>query len=113
MLGQRIALAKKENFNPNRSAVIFPKAGFRGLKLSKYDERPKLGVIPKENVVCKCEKVTEYEVVDAIHRSLPIESTQAIRKRTRAGMGHWYLNFSPLLPFLFSHLSFPSVKATL
>merc|ERR1712146_825325 len=38
--------------------------------------------------ICKCEKVTEAEVVEAIRRSLPIDSTQAIRKRTRAGMGH-------------------------
>merc|ERR1712224_719770 len=42
----------------------------------------------KKNVVCKCEKVTEFEDVTAMHRSLPIDSTQAIRKRTRAGMGH-------------------------
>lgn len=26
--------------------------------------------------------------MDAIHRSLPCFSTQAVRKRTRAGMGH-------------------------
>jgi glycerol-3-phosphate dehydrogenase len=32
--------------------------------------------------------VTELEVVRALRRSLPIDSTQAIRKRTRAGMGH-------------------------
>merc|ERR1712167_171691 len=40
-----------------------------------------------ENVVCKCEKVTEAEIIDACHRSLPVDSTQAMRKRTRAGMG--------------------------
>jgi len=43
---------------------------------------------PRKNVVCKCEKVTEQEVVTALRRSLPIDSTQGIRKRTRAGMGH-------------------------
>ena len=42
----------------------------------------------KANVVCKCEKVTELEIVRAVRRSLPIDSSQAIRKRTRAGMGH-------------------------
>ena len=36
----------------------------------------------------RCEKVTELEVVRAMQRSLPIDSSQAIRKRTRAGMGH-------------------------
>lgn len=30
----------------------------------------------------------ELEVVRAVRRSLPIDSSQAIRKRTRAGMGH-------------------------
>ena len=32
--------------------------------------------------------MTELEVVRALRRSLPIDSTQGIRKRTRAGMGH-------------------------
>jgi glycerol-3-phosphate dehydrogenase len=39
-------------------------------------------------MICKCEKVTELEVVRAMRRSLPIDSTLAIQKRTRAGMGH-------------------------
>lgn len=87
-----IALLKKAgliakpnlNFNPNRAPIIIPKSGWKGIKagpVGKFTD-------PKENVVCKCEKVTEAEIVDAIHRSLPIDSTQAIRKRTRAGMGH-------------------------
>jgi NAD(P)H-nitrite reductase large subunit len=40
----------------------------------------------RTNVVCKCEKVTELKVVRAMRRRLPINSTQAIRKRTRAGI---------------------------
>jgi hypothetical protein len=46
-----------------------------------------LQVAPEANVVCKCEKVTEAEIVDSMRRSLPIDSTQGMRKRTRAGMG--------------------------
>ena len=46
---------------------------------------------PELNVVCRCELVTEGEIVDAIRRgkesSIKAETTQAIRKRTRAGMG--------------------------
>ena len=45
------------------------------------------GVAPEANVVCKCEKVTEAEVVAACARSLPVDSTQGMRKRNRAGMG--------------------------
>ena len=49
-------------------------------------------------MVCKCEKVTEAEVVDAVSRSLEVATTQAVRKRTRAGMGHCQAdpnNFNP------------------
>jgi len=82
-------------FNPNRAPIISPKKGMRGLKMGPVGKNDSNGtILPNEeermrtNVVCKCEKVTELEVVRAIRRSLPIDSTQAIRKRTRAGMGH-------------------------
>ena len=46
---------------------------------------------PQLNVICRCELVTEAEILDAIHRgkdsSIKVETTQAVRKRTRAGMG--------------------------
>lgn len=77
-------LKKNPNFNPNRNPLITPKDKFwKNLKvgpLGKFTD-------PKENVVCKCEKVTELEVIEACHRGISIDSTQAIRKRTRAGMG--------------------------
>jgi len=67
-------------FNPYRRPIIVPKKGWSGIKIDHED--------PKKNVVCKCEKVTEAEVVDAVNRSLIVDSSQAVRKRTRAGMGH-------------------------
>lgn len=87
MVGAHVSLKEKSNFNPERGAIVVPKVGFKGLKMSKFEERAK-NSNPRENVICKCEKVTEFEVVEALHRNLPIDSTQAIRKRTRAGMGH-------------------------
>lgn len=79
------------NFNPNRAPIITPKVGLRGLKMGppgKNDSDGKDEAAMAKNVICKCEKVTELEVVRALRRSLPIDSTQGIRKRTRAGMGH-------------------------
>ena len=73
-------------FNPVRAPIVVPKDGYKGLKMSKKDFWKVKD--PKQNVVCKCERVTEQEIIDACRRSLPIDSTQAIRKRTRAGMGH-------------------------
>jgi len=89
-----LAAQPDPSFNPKRSAVVVPKAGdelLGGVPLVYTpDEKTSVnpaGVAAEQNVVCKCEKVTEAEVVDACRRSLPIDSTQAIRKRTRAGMG--------------------------
>ena len=77
-----LAAPADPDFNPHRRPIIRPKSGWKGgLSL-------KPGKGPQKHVVCKCELVTEAEIVDALHRPLPCESTQAVRKRTRAGMGH-------------------------
>ena len=65
-----LKLEKNPKFNPIRAPIIVPKDGWKGIKAGPVG------------------KVTEAEVITALHRSLPIDSTQAIRKRTRAGMGH-------------------------
>ena len=64
--------------------ILSPKALQRLPKKTQVPERSSSD--PKRTN--KCEKVTEFEIVEALRRSLPIDSTQAIRKRTRAGMGH-------------------------
>mmetsp|Transcript_4155 Transcript_4155/g.6806 ORF Transcript_4155/g.6806 Transcript_4155/m.6806 type:complete len:233 (-) Transcript_4155:273-971(-) len=79
-----LAAESDPNFNPIRAPIIVPKDGWKGIRAGPVGKVTD----PKQNVVCKCEKVTEHEVVTALHRALPIDSTQGIRKRTRAGMGH-------------------------
>jgi L-2-hydroxyglutarate oxidase LhgO len=82
---------KNPAFRPNRAPIITPKNGMKGLKMGPVGKNDSDGVDMQtmaSNVVCKCEKVTELEVVRAMRRSLPIDSSQGIRKRTRAGMGH-------------------------
>lgn len=41
----------------------------------------------KSNIICKCEKVTEYEILKAIHSPLGARTVEAVKKRVRAGMG--------------------------
>ena len=45
------------------------------------------------NVVCRCELVTEGEIVDAIHRPLGATTLDGIKRRTRAGMGRCQAGF--------------------
>ena len=45
------------------------------------------------NVICRCEMVTEGEILDAIHRQLGATTTDGIKRRTRAGMGRCQSGF--------------------
>lgn len=39
------------------------------------------------HIVCRCEQVTEADVVNAIHGVVPATNMDAVKRRTRAGMG--------------------------
>ena len=45
------------------------------------------------NVVCRCELVTEGEILDAIHRPLGATTLDGVKRRTRAGMGRCQSGF--------------------
>jgi len=78
-------LTPKDDFNPYRKGIVVKKdSNFEG----SVDD-----IDPDKNIICRCEKVTESEIVDAIHRNIPINSTDAIKRRTRAGMGTCQGNF--------------------
>lgn len=39
------------------------------------------------HIVCRCEKISEGEIVEAIHRNTPAKTVGAIKRRLRPGMG--------------------------
>lgn len=39
------------------------------------------------NIICRCEHVTEAEIVEACHRPIPCTNTDMIKRRLRPGMG--------------------------
>lgn len=45
------------------------------------------------NVICRCEMVTEGEIMDAIHRTLGATTLDGVKRRTRAGMGRCQSGF--------------------
>lgn len=70
------------HFNPTRKGVVrFHELG-RDEQDALIRKNPKYG-----NIICRCETVTEGEIVDAIHRPIPARSLDAIKRRLRAGMG--------------------------
>ena len=45
------------------------------------------------NIVCRCESISEGEIIDAINRPLGARSLDGIKRRTRAGMGRCQAGF--------------------
>lgn len=73
---------KKENFDPIRPEPV----RFRHMST---EERAKL--IEKNKaygrIVCRCETITEGEILDAIHAPAGARDVDGVKRRTRAGMG--------------------------
>ena len=63
----------------------------RSKRFSEFDHREREELIQMNplygHIVCRCENASEGEIVDALHRGIPVNSIDAIKRRTRAGMG--------------------------
>lgn len=82
LVTKSLGLQSNPSFIPQRAAMIVPQnlTASNWSKLVKYN--PAYG-----NIVCRCEKVTEGEIIDAIHRPIPARSVDAVKRRCRPGMG--------------------------
>ncbi|MFW6036088.1 MAG: NAD(P)/FAD-dependent oxidoreductase [Halothermotrichaceae bacterium] len=65
-------------------------------------------------IICRCEKVTKGEIMDAIHRPVPARSVDAVKRRTRAGTGRCQGGFCgpQVLEILSEELNIPAVSVT-
>ncbi|MDU4960384.1 MAG: NAD(P)/FAD-dependent oxidoreductase [Sporomusaceae bacterium] len=74
-----LSLVKKAAFQSERPPVISKKpAGFTG-SVDAAD--------PRERIICRCEQVTEAEIIDCMRRGIAVGCVDAVKRRTRAGMG--------------------------
>jgi glycerol-3-phosphate dehydrogenase len=76
------SMEEKEGFNPYRKKPVVMSKLRVDEKKEIIEKNPQYG-----KIVCRCEQVTEGEVLDAIHATLPALNIDAIKRRTRAGMG--------------------------
>ena len=67
------------------------------------------------NVICRCENVTEAEIIEAIRRPLGSKSINGIKMRTRAGMGRCQGGFClpKIVPVLARELGIPMEEVRL
>ncbi len=79
---------EKKNFDPIRKGFLNPQ------KLS-FEERTELirNNPAYGQIICRCESVTEGEIVDAIHRVPGARSLDGVKRRVRAGMGRCQAGF--------------------
>ena len=70
------------SFNPIRKGIVRANE----LDLSSRDalirENPDYG-----EIVCRCEQISRGEVIDALHRSIPCDTLDGVKRRVRPGMG--------------------------
>lgn len=72
----------KDNFIKTRKGIVKFSEQSREKQDALIKENPLYG-----NVICRCETITEAEILDAIHRPLGAKSVDAVKRRVRAGMG--------------------------
>jgi glycerol-3-phosphate dehydrogenase len=75
-------LAPRPDFNPLRRPMIHFASLPKAEKAAWISRDPRFG-----RMVCRCESITEGEVVDAIHRNAGATTVDGVKRRVRPGMG--------------------------
>ncbi len=88
MVAEKLSLTKKENFKATRKGILHPDTLSIEERNELIKKQPAYG-----NIICRCEMITEGEILDAIHRPLGARSLDAVKRRTRAGMGRCQAGF--------------------
>ncbi|MDR3643478.1 MAG: NAD(P)/FAD-dependent oxidoreductase [Clostridia bacterium] len=81
LLGERLPLQKKAHFHGRQKVLRMAELSLEE-KNKVIRENPAYG-----RVVCRCECVSEGEIVDAIRRNAGARTVDGVKRRVRAGMG--------------------------
>ena len=102
-------LEKKTDFDPTRKGILDPKTLSLEERADLIRRQPAYG-----QIICRCESITEGEIIDAIHRVPGARSLDGVKRRTRAGMGRCQAGFcSPrVMEILARELGLPLCEIT-
>ena len=87
-VAEKLNLSSNKDFNGTRKGFIDPKALSLEDLAELIKEKPEYG-----RIVCRCEQVSEGEILDAIRRPLGAKSLDGVKRRVRAGMGRCQAGF--------------------
>ena len=88
LLADLTELKEKERFIETRKGIVRFAECSREAKQELIRQNPAYG-----KIICRCETITEGEILDAIHRPLGATTLDGINRRTRAGMGRCQAGF--------------------
>lgn len=88
LVADKLKATKKDHFNPKREGIV---------KLASLPMDKRAELIKQNNlyghIVCRCEEISEGEIVDAINRNPGAKSLDGVKRRVRAGMGRCQAGF--------------------
>ncbi len=104
-----LSLEPDPDFVGTRKGILDPKTLSMEEHAALIREKPAYGTI-----LCRCEMISEGEILDAIHRPLGAKSLDGVKRRTRAGMGRCQAGFcSPrTMEILHRELGIPVTELT-
>lgn len=88
MVRDALDLKANENFVAERKGIVCMESLPKEERAEYIKKNPAYG-----NIICRCEMVSEGEILDAIHRPLGARSLDGVKRRTRAGMGRCQAGF--------------------
>lgn len=109
LLKERMHLIPKKHWNGKRKGILNPSTLSFEERNELIRRNPAYG-----HIICRCESVTEGEILDAIKRPIGAKSLDGVKRRVRAGMGRCQAGFcSPkVMELLHRELGVPMKKVT-
>ena len=71
-----------EKFNPIHKSIVRANELDAESRDALIRENPDYG-----EIICRCEQISRGEVIDALHRSIPCDTLDGVKRRVRPGMG--------------------------
>ena len=88
MVADKLQLAPNPDFVATRKGILRPDTLSIEERNALIRKNPAYG-----NIICRCEMISEGEILDAIHRPLGARSLDGVKRRIRAGMGRCQSGF--------------------
>jgi len=109
MVKKILDLEENPDFDGTRKGILNPMALSIEERNALIKENPAYG-----QIICRCENVSEGEILDAIHRPLGATSLDGVKRRVRAGMGRCQGGFCAprVMEILARELGIPETDVT-